>query len=318
MVGATKAAGLAICMTISYWLYFFGAELVSTIQLYQRGNNIYRFIISKPLPQNPTSTARTHVPLIMHRMWRDDGIIENNNAEVPLNWTKAFNFCNEKYRQKGWTTILWTDESIRVFLETHYPNFLSVYDSYPYNIQRVDAARYFILYHYGGLYMDLDVGCQKHMDLGDLIASMEYSGKGAMFPLTKPFGLSNDVMFATKESPFFQKLIDSLVAKNRWYGSPYLTVMYSTGPMFLSARYMEFSSKQNNDVVVLPQELYTKKGTRFFKHLRGSTWHSTDAQVAKWLIYNLPAAAAIGILLAVLFRKFGHLHLPRKTANKRV
>jgi len=34
--------------------------------------------------------------------------------------------------------------------------FLETFDAYPYPIQRADAIRYFVLHHYGGIYIDLD------------------------------------------------------------------------------------------------------------------------------------------------------------------
>ena len=33
---------------------------------------------------------------------------------------------------------------------------MHAYDRYKYPVQRVDAARYFLMLHYGGIYMDLD------------------------------------------------------------------------------------------------------------------------------------------------------------------
>ena len=59
----------------------------------------------------------------------------------------------------GWEYRLWTDTQNREFIRTRYPDFLVRYDSYPYHIQRVDAVRYFILYTFGGLYVDLDFEC---------------------------------------------------------------------------------------------------------------------------------------------------------------
>ncbi|KAJ3896091.1 hypothetical protein GG344DRAFT_72572 [Lentinula edodes] len=35
---------------------------------------------------------------------------------------------------------------------------------YKYAIQRADAIRYFVLHHYGGVYLDLDVGCLRPLD----------------------------------------------------------------------------------------------------------------------------------------------------------
>lgn len=37
-----------------------------------------------------------------------------------------------------------------------YPWFLDTFDGYPFPIQRADAIRYFVLAHYGGVYLDLD------------------------------------------------------------------------------------------------------------------------------------------------------------------
>jgi mannosyltransferase OCH1-like enzyme len=44
----------------------------------------------------------------------------------------------------------------RDFIAKEYPWFLSTYDGYAFPIQRVDTVRYFILRHYGGIYLDLD------------------------------------------------------------------------------------------------------------------------------------------------------------------
>ena len=38
-----------------------------------------------------------------------------------------------------------------------------IYDNYDVNIKRVDAVRYFYLYHFGGLYVDLDFECIKNI-----------------------------------------------------------------------------------------------------------------------------------------------------------
>jgi mannosyltransferase OCH1-like enzyme len=37
-----------------------------------------------------------------------------------------------------------------------YPWFLDTYDGYPYPVQRTDAIRYFLIRHFGGVYIDLD------------------------------------------------------------------------------------------------------------------------------------------------------------------
>ena len=52
------------------------------------------------------------------------------------------------------------DELVR----TYFPEFLMIYQSFKYDVQRWDAIRYMILYHYGGVYADLDSECFRSID----------------------------------------------------------------------------------------------------------------------------------------------------------
>ena len=76
--------------------------------------------------------------------------------------------------------MLWTDDLSRQFVETHYPAFLQMYDSYKYPIQRADSIRYFILNHFGGIYMDLDIGCRRRLD------PLLQGDWEVILPITKP------------------------------------------------------------------------------------------------------------------------------------
>ena len=51
---------------------------------------------------------------------------------------------------------MWTDDKSREFIATEYPWFLATFDNYSQPIQRADAIRYFVLAHFGGVYIDLD------------------------------------------------------------------------------------------------------------------------------------------------------------------
>ena len=295
---------------IFYWGFFFGRELIATLRLYRIGSSSYNILNLT----NTTTANTTTVPLIMHRMWRDESIINDNNNDLPTNWFKAFAYCNRIYLERNWTTILWTDESILSFMKKEYSYFLPIYESYPYNIQRVDAARYFILYHYGGVYLDLDIGCKSNRDLTGLVNTMAHLNKTAMLPQTQPFGLSNDVMFASKRSPFFKEVTETLSSNNRWRGSPYLTVMYSTGPMFISL-YNSLSAEQQ-DVLVIPPELYTNRKTRYFKHLRGSTWHSSDALLIRYMARHWLLLSSSILVLLVVYSRMARKRIPKRDCDK--
>jgi mannosyltransferase OCH1-like enzyme len=51
---------------------------------------------------------------------------------------------------------LWSTAESREFLQREYSWFLPIYDSYRHPVQRVDALKYFIMRHYGGIYVDMD------------------------------------------------------------------------------------------------------------------------------------------------------------------
>lgn len=55
-----------------------------------------------------------------------------------------------------WRHDFWDDAANRAFVAKHFAWFLPTYDSYEKEICRADAVRYCYLYHYGGVYADMD------------------------------------------------------------------------------------------------------------------------------------------------------------------
>ena len=116
-----------------------------------------------------------HIPAIMHQTYKHADF-----GRMPATWSQAHAACkslNPTYRH-----LFWTDETARAFMVANYPEHVPNYDAYPHAIQRVDAARYFILFHFGGIYLDLDVECRKPLDAVRLHF-------GAILPATRPFGV---------------------------------------------------------------------------------------------------------------------------------
>lgn len=134
----------------------------------------------------------------------------------------------------------------------------------------------------------LDIGCRAHP--GPLL---HYE---AILPVTKPVGVSNDLMFSAPGTAFMTLVINSLSSFNHaWLFMNYPTVMFSTGPMFISAMYSSWSrihkgrgrqtsSERGQDRVrILPKSLYGKNAKAedvpesFYWHYYGSSWHAKDA-----------------------------------------
>jgi len=179
----------------------------------------------------PTGNINDSIPKILHQTWKTE--------EIPERY-KVFQktFLDQHQR---WTYKMWTDEDNEKLIATHYPWFLEYYKGYPHAIQRADAARYFILYHHGGVYADLDMQCLTALDpllqqIGGVIVGQE----GQMHSDgTQRIG--NAIIFSSAHHPFwlhvFQGLIEAHAKSDpRKIGSVFIT----TGPSFLHEIYLRY------------------------------------------------------------------------------
>lgn len=158
------------------------------------------------------------IPKIIHQTWKD--------MDIPERWREAYDSCRQLH--SDYKHMLWTDASAREFIAHDFPWFLPTYDAYPYVIQRADVIRYFVLLKFGGAYVDLDVGCRRRLD--------DLRHFGTVLPLTHPLGFSNEFMMASPGHPFMRRLVAELRLWARSFGTKYPTVMFSTGPMFVTAQ----------------------------------------------------------------------------------
>jgi mannosyltransferase OCH1-like enzyme len=99
-----------------------------------------------------------------------------------------------KNHHPDWEYELWDDTDNRNFIKNYFPWFLEKYDSFPKEIYRADIVRYFYLYKFGGLYVDLDFECLKNFD--PIIES-----GGIIFGKMGDLNANNDIPNALMASP---------------------------------------------------------------------------------------------------------------------
>ena len=93
------------------------------------------------------------IPKVIHQIFINFKGKEIN--EIPDYWVsrhKTKTYCeknNIELKMWGSTELL--------ELLTEYPEFAPLWEDFRYPIQKVDFMRYLILYHYGGVYLDLDI-----------------------------------------------------------------------------------------------------------------------------------------------------------------
>lgn len=226
---------------------------------------------------------QTLIPKIIHQTYKDENI--------PEKWRAGQQACIDLH--PDYQYVLWTDESARKFISEEYPWFLEIWDSYPYPIQRADAIRYFVLAHFGGIYIDLDDGCVRRLD--PLLVATAFVRE------TVPTGVLNDVMGSVPGHPFFLKIIESLKYYKRNWLVPYITIMFSTGPLFVSVMLVQYKRQVLTDfslVRVLLSADYKSLPPAFFSIAQGSSWHLEDAKFIKSMANHIGLAVFCGFLLA--------------------
>ncbi|KAJ5831762.1 hypothetical protein N7474_000073 [Penicillium riverlandense] len=239
------------------------------------------------------------IPKIIHQTYKSE--------TIPEVWVDAQQSCIDLH--PDYEYILWTNEKSRDFIAAEYPQFLETFDGYKYPIQRADSIRYFVLTHYGGTYIDLDDGCNRRLD--PLLAYPAWVRR------TVPTGISNDAMGSVPQHPFFLRVIELLQQYDRQWFLPYITVMYSTGPLFLSViwkEYMQEHPSEMSRVRILMQDEYNKCSWSFFAYHTGNSWHGKDAHFIFWMGQHWMFLTFCGFLLAAvvgffLFWIYGRIEL---------
>lgn len=220
------------------------------------------------------------IPKIIHQTWK--------TKDIPDEWKDAVNSC--KTINKDFKHILWTHETMDKFVKKNYPEFHKIYKSYKYDIQRCDSFRYLVLYKYGGIYLDMDIICNKKLNKllhYDLVlarsANLETSFSNAFF-------------MVIPNHDFFKYCIGHLSENinNYQYFGKHLHVMYSTGPAFLTNMVNDYGKIK--DSYILTKKEYTGDcnicnettcdGGTYFTHIPGNSWHEIDSTIYNFLLCN--------------------------------
>ncbi|EAW13651.1 putative glycosyl transferase [Aspergillus clavatus NRRL 1] len=212
-------------------------------------------------------------------------------------WLDARRECL-KYHE-SWNATVWTDENADALVRNDYPHLYTMWKSYPYPIQRVDALRYMILQKYGGVLLDYDLACKRSLEplrRFDFVA-----------PAAHPAGYSIGMMLSSPNSTYIKALVNNLSAYNhRWAFLPYVTVMFSTGCHYASTIYTLQSNRTNFRILAGPADqprMHMLNGlvnTPLFRHLGSSSWHDRDAHLIS-LFKNMNLRALLVVMVMIMF-----------------
>ena len=107
-------------------------------------------------------------PKIIHQIWTggrqelehfQNKLARKNKKQHFLKWTATWQTMHPT-----WTYFLWDLTSMHFFVSSLYPCFLETYNHLSTDIKRTDFFRILVLFHMGGVYVDIDFEALKPMD----------------------------------------------------------------------------------------------------------------------------------------------------------
>ncbi|KAM3454212.1 hypothetical protein NHJ13051_007109 [Beauveria bassiana] len=247
------------------------------ITLLRRNEDLFTPRLTLPSTAAPETPGGKHkIPRILHQTTAND--------TIPAKWVESQRSCKEVY--KDYKYMLWTDKGAEEFLAKEYSWFVDSWNNYAFPIQRADAIRYFVLHHFGGIYLDMDTQCNQTFPMQEV--ENDSDDDVAVFKSTMPTGVTNDLMIASARHPAFTMAIAQLpyyyAVTRPWaeYG-PYINIMLSSGPLFLSLVVKDYLLQKTtlpspSVKVISPPNL-----DGYITDLESSTWHRADAQTLMWL-----------------------------------
>lgn len=172
------------------------------------------------------------IPKIIHRTWKD--------TRIPYDIFKKEWVESWKIHNPSWEFRFYTDADIDEFMQSHYPEYITLLDGYDQKIKKVDAFRYFLLYHYGGVYVDLDYECFRPIDAIFRESCNIYLQQNNPDTLR----VTNSIMFSSPGHLFWRDAIERLVVEKDLA----VPANRHTGPHFVTRVLM---SRKYPDVEIL-------------------------------------------------------------------
>ena len=213
--------------------------------------------------------------------------------------------ANVKLLNPDFEYMFFDDRQVEEFIDKEFPEYRSVFHSFPVPIQRYDFFRYLAVYRYGGFYFDMDVFLASSLsELLDFSCVFPFESLTFNTCLREEYNmdweLGNYAFGAAAGHPFLRAVIDNCVRAQKdlvWAGAmarslPRISrkeycVLYTTGPWILSRTLAEFSDAGNQIKVLFPEDVcdprYWNRFGQFGVHLMAGSWRERKGRLKRHL-----------------------------------
>ena len=220
-------------------------------------------------------------PLIIHQIWWQG--FDN----VPLKYKKYLQSWKKNHSLPEWKIIYWNKHIFENEILNQYPNYINIYKNLPFMIQKIDFAKYLILYHMGGIYVDVDTISEKSLELFlkkydrcDVILT-----KFKVFEELPIYVINNGIIMSKEKHPLLKNIIENIPTHQLFYDINDWYILKSTGPYYFTKIILKYLSEyQDKGIMIIPNDVLesctlseyqkcTSKGT-YITHDHNCSWAS--------------------------------------------
>lgn len=187
------------------------------------------------------------IPKIIHQTYK--------NYDLP----EIYKFCQEKIKNlhPDFKYCFYTDLDIDQFIKTNFSEYYNKFNQLPRMIMKIDMFRYFLMYKFGGIYVDMDYLMVNNFDLLDYKLILPINREDSS---GNPICLGNCIFASEPNHPFWKLLIDSLFNIDRTQidfknDKNIDNNKFGTGPLFVFDNWKNYSIN-NNDIHLCKKNLF--------------------------------------------------------------
>lgn len=214
------------------------------------------------------------IPKIIHQIWfQGYDKLPKHLHDFHKSW---------KEMHPDYQIIVWDEISISQVVSTMNDDIIDMYHSYKKMIQKIDLAKYIILYNYGGIYIDMDVKSLKSLDI--LLDKNEFECIFSKMPyhyiqkvLFSIIGISpfttiinnGIIMVKPKHDIMLYTIIEAFQNKDHYIKNVnnMLYIFASTGPLCLTNAIEKYKiQKPNSNIQILDKEIFEACDMDSVKH----------------------------------------------------
>lgn len=269
------------------------------------------------------------IPKIIHQIWfQGEDFIPKHLVTYQNSW---------KEKNQDYQYMFWDRNSINDLIQEINVNWITeTYNDFPLMIQKIDFAKYIILYYIGGIYIDMDMKCLKSLnnilELSNIktkkivVSNLTFDFIQRMiFLLSGNFNIKNIVnngviMCEPKHEIILNTIKYGYQNKDNFFKnkSNFLYIFYSTGPLALSNSLIDYTNKKDynsSEIEILDQSYFEGCDLGEIKndkckipenaigiHYYEASWNSnTENKLVKYYYFIKDNILLIILLLIILY-----------------